>query len=162
MRENLKKAIEDVQFDGAWEQFKTKVYNTSVEVLGLRKRKHRDWFDENDPQISKLLEDKNQLHQKYLSASGKYCASLHQSFRSAKSSLQCRIRQMKYQWWSEVSKETQKAYDTKDSKALYHLIRQQSLCVVPIKSKDGFFSTKIPEGIMKRWTEHSTDLFYNP
>ena len=72
VRENLRKAIEDVQFDGTWDQFKA--YNAGVD---LRKRKLRDWFDENDRQISKLLEDKNKLHQEYLSASDKDRESLH-------------------------------------------------------------------------------------
>jgi hypothetical protein len=166
VRENLQKAMGEVQFDGTWDKFKTEVYSASVEVLGLRKRKHRDWFDENDPQISTLLEDKNKLHQQYLSASDKDRESLYQSFRSAKSSLQRRLRQMKNQWWMDISKQIQEAYNSKDSKALYHLIREafgpQSSSLVPLKSKDGSLIYKDPEGIMKRWTEHFTDLFYNP
>ena len=34
--------------------------------------------NENDCQISKLLEDKNKLDQQYLNASDKDCKSLHQ------------------------------------------------------------------------------------
>ena len=59
--ENLQEAIEDVQFGLTWDQFK--VYNAGVEVLGRRKRKHHDWFDENDRQISKFLEDRHKVHQ---------------------------------------------------------------------------------------------------
>jgi hypothetical protein len=90
--------------------------------------------------------------------------SLYQSFKSAKSSLQCSIRTSNENpVVTDISKETQKAYDSKDSKALYHLIRQlfgpQSSSVVPLKSKDGSTIHKDPEGIMKRWTEHFTDFF---
>ena len=73
---------------------------------------------------------------------------------------------MKNQWWLDISERTQKAYDSKDAKTLYHLIRQvfgpQSASMVPLRWKDGSLLHKSPESIMKRWTEHFTDLFYNP
>lgn len=52
------------KFNITWDQFKTKVYNTGIEVLGLRKRKHWKWFDEHDPEIKSLLKVKNDVHQK--------------------------------------------------------------------------------------------------
>ena len=64
MRNNLCNTFENVEFDGTWDQLKTNLYNIGVDVLGLKKRKHRDWFDENDFEISKLIETKNLLHQK--------------------------------------------------------------------------------------------------
>ena len=54
-----------MQFDSTWDQFRTKVYWISIVILGLKKQKHRDWFDENDHRINKLLEKKNKLYQKY-------------------------------------------------------------------------------------------------
>ena len=62
-------------------------------------------------------------------------------FKEAKASLQCKVRQMKNNWWSEISTEMQNAYDRKDSKALYKLVRQvfgpQRSTVAPMKPKDG-------------------------
>ena len=73
---------------------------------------------------------------------------------------------MKNQWWLSIFEKTQKAYGSKDAKSLYHLIRQvfgpQSSSMVPLRSKDGSLLHMSPEGIMTRWTEHFTDLFYNP
>ena len=71
---------------------------------------------------------------------------------------------MKTKWWSEVSAEMQRAYECRDSKALYNTIRlvfgsQPSKLV---KSKDGSVLIKDATGIMTRWTEHFTDLFDNP
>ena len=43
---------------------KDKVYKVGIEVLGLRVRKLRDWFNENNKQINKLFGDKSPLHQK--------------------------------------------------------------------------------------------------
>ena len=166
VRDNLQRAYEDVEFDGSWENFKSHVYNIGVEVLGLRKIKHRDWFDENDQEISSLLEAKNTLHVKHLNASGSDRVMLEQSLKEAKSSLQRKIRQIKNQWWSTISTNIQKAYNRKDSKTLYQLISKafgpQSSSVVPVKSRDGSTLHKDPESIMTRWTEHFTDLFYNP
>ena len=110
---------------------------------------------------------KNKLYRKYLGASGKDQESSLKAFRSAKSSLQGSIRKMKNQWWLSISEETQKAYDMKDAKTLYHLFRQvfgpQSSSVVPLRSKDELPpSIRVLWVIMTQWTEHFTDLFYNP
>ena len=73
---------------------------------------------------------------------------------------------MKNRWWSEISAESQRAYDCKDSKSLYSAIRQvfspQPSTMVPLKSKDGSVIIKDAVGIMARRTEHFTDLFDNP
>ena len=166
MQESLSNTFENVEFDGTWDQFKTKVYEVGVDVLGLRTRIHRDWFDENDAAITKLLEEKNQLHQKLLNTTGASRVAAEKCFKEAKASLQTKIRQMKNQWWSGVSADMQNAYNQKNSKALYSLIKQvfgpQRSTVSPLKSKDGEVLIKDTDGIMARWTEHFKDLFYNP
>ena len=40
--------------------------NTAKDVIGIKRRKHRDWFDENDVEIQCLLKKKQQLHNKTL------------------------------------------------------------------------------------------------
>ena len=52
------------------DQFKPQVSTVAVDVLGIEKTKHRDQFDENDAAISKLLNEKNRLHEKHLSTDG--------------------------------------------------------------------------------------------
>ncbi|CAI9730335.1 Hypothetical predicted protein [Octopus vulgaris] len=73
---------------------------------------------------------------------------------------------MKYKWWTGISEKIPRAYICKDLKTVYHLIGQvlglQYSFVIPLKSKDSCFLFKDHEGIMKRWTEYFTDLFYNP
>ena len=70
VRETLRNTFDNIIFDGTWEQFKTQVYTVGVDVLGLKKSKHRDWVDENDAAITKLLKEKNMLHEKVLSTEG--------------------------------------------------------------------------------------------
>lgn len=41
-------AFEDIKLDGTSDQFKNKIDNTNVDVLGFRKRKHQNGFDEHD------------------------------------------------------------------------------------------------------------------
>ncbi len=47
--------------EGKWCTFKNSIYAVAADTLGFVKRSHRDWFDENDPAISKLLD---MLHKK--------------------------------------------------------------------------------------------------
>ena len=76
------------------------------------------------------------------------------------------IRQMKNNWWSKISAEMQNAYNRKDSKSLYKLVRQvfapERSTVAPMRSKDGRVLIKDAEGTLARWTEHFKDLFLNP
>ena len=73
---------------------------------------------------------------------------------------------MKCEWWSNISKEVQKAFDLKDAKTLYGLLNQvlvpTSSLVTPLKSKDNTTLIKDPNKIMQHWQEHFKDQFHNP
>jgi hypothetical protein len=158
--------FENLHFDGSWENFKNQVYTTGVEVLGLNQKKHRDWFDENDVAIKQLIETKNFLHKSLLNSNLTDRAQVEKSLKEHKAILQRELRVMKTRWWSNISSEVQSAFGQRDSTRFYGLLRQvfgpPSSCVVPVKSKDGSTIIKDPEGIMGRWKEHFTDLFFNP
>ena len=53
-------------FDESWESFIDQFYATAVEVLGLKRNVHRDWFDDNDQGITELLQAKRTLSDKLL------------------------------------------------------------------------------------------------
>ena len=40
-----------------WSQLKTIVFDTAAKVIGFRKTRHKDWFDKQDPEARKLLDD---------------------------------------------------------------------------------------------------------
>ena len=42
-----------------WDQFKNIVNETAKSVLGPKQRVHQDWLDDNDEQITQLLQEKN-------------------------------------------------------------------------------------------------------
>ena len=49
-----------------WKNIKNLLQTTALETLGPIKRKHHDWFDENDPEIQSLLDHKHKLHLAFL------------------------------------------------------------------------------------------------
>lgn len=63
--------------------------------MGYVECKHRDWFDEIDSNISKLLEAKRRKYLKYLGAYEKERAVLLRSFKSAMLLLQRNVLRMK-------------------------------------------------------------------
>ena len=53
--------------EDSWTSFRDTMYAAAYETLGFTKRKHQDWFDENNEEITKLLEKKKRLHRAYVS-----------------------------------------------------------------------------------------------
>ena len=60
----LKHSSEDV--DENCTVFRDTVHFSVMDSLGPVFRKHQDWFDENDKNIQRLLEEKHQKHKAYL------------------------------------------------------------------------------------------------
>ena len=69
--EALRNTFDNIDVGGSWEQCKTQLYTVPVDVRGIKKTNHRDWFDEKDASITKFLNEKNKLHEKLLSTGGR-------------------------------------------------------------------------------------------
>ena len=69
--------LEPLNKENMWEDFKEKVYNTAKDVIGIKRRKHQDWFDENDAEIQCLLKKKQQLHNKTLIPNVYVCVCMY-------------------------------------------------------------------------------------
>ena len=61
------------------------MYAVGAEVLGCKQREHRDWFDENDAALTKLLETKNKLDVEFLNATDARRTAAVKSFQGSKS-----------------------------------------------------------------------------
>ena len=65
LKETLEERAQQIQiFDNvveSWEAFRDEVYRTAYETIGQPKRKHQDWFKENNDEINNLLEEKNRI-----------------------------------------------------------------------------------------------------
>jgi len=46
----------------AWQDFKSRVLDASESTLGFVRRKHQDWFDDNDQEIQTPLDQMHQQH----------------------------------------------------------------------------------------------------
>ena len=53
----------DDDLEAAWSSFRYAVYNTAKSVLGHPRKKHQDWFNENNQEILSLQAEKTQLTQ---------------------------------------------------------------------------------------------------
>ena len=69
--------------EAAWSSFRDAVYNTAKSVLGHPKKKHQDWFDDNNQEIFGLLAEKRAAHAAWLS--NKDCTAKHDRFKKVRS-----------------------------------------------------------------------------
>ena len=166
-RADLVSAFNQVDFTNCnWDSLKDVLYQKGSEVLGLRRVKHRDWFEENSEEINSLIEEKRKAHLRLLNATADGRPTAASQHSAIKANVQKRIRQIKNKWWSDLSKDIQLAHNQKDTKRFYSLLRQaygpKSSSLTPLLSKDGETLHKSPDEILDRWYEHFRDLFHNP
>ena len=146
----------------SWERFSNVLYTASAEVLGRKRRKHRDWFDENDFEIQAILENKNKRHNNYLSNPSTSNAT---AWREARSSTQGQIRELKNQWWLGRAVEIQGYADGGKMKEFYDAIKAvtgpTANRLVPLRSEDGVTLLKDKVQILKRWSSYFSSLLNN-
>ena len=167
IKSSLMAAFDQVDFTSLdWDGVRDVIYGKGVEILGLKSTKHRDWFDENADEVNSLIDAKRKAHLKLLNSSPADRQSSADQYSSAKRIAQRRIRQIKNKWWSDLSDDIQTAYNRRDLKEFYGLLRQaygpKSSSVSPLLTKDGNTMLKSPDEIGDRWYEHFRDLFHNP
>lgn len=95
-----------------WQSFKDQVVKITMEVLGFTLRKDQDQFDDNDPKISRLI-DENQWV-KNMAESDPSSIVKQQYFIALKTLVQKKIWQIKSEWWIAKAAETQAFMDRCD------------------------------------------------
>ena len=139
----------------SWDIFKDITLKISEEVLGHPARKHRDWFDENDPLIKPLLNRLHKLHIDTIEDSTDTAKS--ELYRTCKQEVQKHLRNMQDTWWKARAAELQSAADRRDFKTFYQGLKAVYGPVhkasQSIKSKDGVLLTE-PSKVRDRWAEH--------
>ena len=156
--------LEPLKQENVWEDFKEKIYRTAKDVLGIKKRKHQDWFDENDATIQGLLKKKHRLHEKTLlpNLTTVEKEKADAALRKTKAEAQKRLRDIQNAWWEEKAQALQSASDARDSKTMYQLLKEvygpQQSSFAPLKSKDGKKIFRTPKEIQERWREHYSEL----
>lgn len=147
-----------------WTAFRDIVYSTSLTHLGQNTRKHQDWFDENDEAIQKLLDEKRQVHRDFQHDTSS--ASKKAAFKSIKSKVQTKLREMQDSWLSNKADEIQKYADSNNSKRFYDALKTiygpQSSGTSPLLSADGTTLLTEKKAILVRWADHFNNVLNMP
>ena len=145
----------NTSLDAKWDSFKTTTMRVSEEVLGKPKRKHRDWFDENDPEILPLLNKLHDLHLEW--HDDKANQDKHKEYATCKQQVQRSLRDMQDKWWKDRADELQAAADMHDMKTFFKgldaVYGPKIKVSSSIKTKDGQVLTE-PASVLERWAEH--------
>ena len=159
MDEKLQAVTITENIEESWGRLRDVIYESSKEVLGFSQRKHQDWFDVNDAIIYKELQEMYSRHRDWMA--DKACNQKKIQYRSAKSSIQAKLRNMKQHWWEEKAKTLQESADKHDMKSFYQNLKgvfgpNKDGCS-PVLSADGNLLTA-RQDILKRWGEHFKDV----
>ena len=139
-----------------WATFRDIVYATGLEVVGTTKRKHKDWFNENNEHIQSLLDEKHRLHRAHIndpSSTAKEAA-----FCNIKRNIRLELRRKQDKWLSEKTNKVQCFADHNDLKNFYSALKTvygpTSSGSSSLFSADENVLITDKEKILERWAKH--------
>ena len=144
-----------------WKTLKNAVLVSCKEVLGSPLHKSKDWFDDNNEEISELLARKRSALQSHLADPS--CDRKKLTYRQVCSLVQRKLRTIQNEWWQETARRIQLYADLGDTRNFYQALKAvygptvQVQC--PLKSADGESLCTDKESILNRWSEHYATLF---
>ena len=143
-----------------WNSLKSAITDTCNEFLGLKQRKHQDWFDENDNDINKVTADARKALREYLKDPRNEAKK--KRHRELKAQVQVRTRALKNQWWVNKSREIQSLADSNNTRGFFRETRAvfgpSHQGPAPLRSKDGNALLRDQNDINARWKEHFSEL----
>ena len=154
----LTAGVQDIE--EIWSKFRDTTYSAAAEVLGFVKRKHQDWFDENDVEIHVLLKDLHESHRKLIA--DKQSSKNRNAYQAIKHTTQRHLRAMKNKWWDDKANEMQAAADAHNTKVLFEGLRAiygpRANGSTPILKSDSTTLLTDKGEILARWAEHFNSL----
>ncbi|KAL3045274.1 hypothetical protein OYC64_013520 [Pagothenia borchgrevinki] len=143
-----------------WGTLSTSIMNSCKNILGQKKRRHQDWYDENDTEIQQLIDIKRQTFITW--QNNIHCKVKRAAHAKAKAAVQTQVRKLKNQWWTKKALEIQQLADSGDTRGFFDATRAvygpSYRCLTPLRSKDGLLLLKDKDAIANRWKEHYKDL----
>ena len=156
--------LDQENVDTAWASLQKVVYETAMECVGPTTRKHKDWFDENNLEIAKLLEDKHRAFKAHLDDPNN--PAKRDALRNIRSITQQKLRHMQDTWLSNKADEIQSYADRKDMKNFYAGLREiygpTTSGSSPLLDTDGTTLITDKEKILERWAEHFNNVLNRP
>ena len=134
--------------EGNWTVFRDTVHSSAMDSLEPVSRKHQDWFDKNDEEIQRLLEEKHQEHKAYLSDTSSVSNKV--AYLNVCKTVKTRPRDMQDFWLSSKADESQFFADSKDMKKFFDALKTQSSGTTPLLSADGTSLLTDKEAMLKR------------
>ena len=155
-------STQDVEKD--WETLRDLTYSCAIGAIGPVVRRHKDWFDENNTEVRKLLDEKLKAH---LACVGHPdCDVKKAAFRSIRGKVQSELRKMQDSWLSERADEIQGYADRNDSKNFYSALKAiygPSASSSPtLLSSDGSTLLTDQDKVLERWAEHFSNVLNRP
>ena len=153
LQESLSKI--EQEHDGleeGWRSFQEAVFS-AADTVGFVKRKHQDWYDENEEDIKKLIDKLHKAHKDHLD---------DKTSSKKKQDYQQKLRKMKNDWWEMKAEKLRAAADNHDMKTFHDGLRTvygpRASASIPVRSFDQ--STLLTEktDILARWAEHFSSV----
>ena len=147
-----------------WTVFHKTVLSSAASTLGHPSRKHQDWFDENDDEIQRLLEEKHRLHKAHQDDTSS--VSKKAAYSNICKTVQTKLRDMQDSWLRKKTEEIQSFADRKDMKKFHDALKTiygpKSSGATTLLSADGNTLLTDKEAILERWAEHFNSVLYRP
>lgn len=147
-----------------WNDLKTTIQIAAANTIGFVKKRHQDWFDENNHQIKAIIDQKRHARREW--ENDRASVSKESAYRQLKSAIQRQVREIKNSWWERKAEEIQGFADRHESRNFFSAVRAiygpTRPSTFPVLSKDGSEIIKDEETILNRWTEHFQDLLNRP
>ena len=147
-----------------WTVFHKTVFSSAASTLGHPSRKHQDWFDANDDEIQRLLEEKHRLlkaHQDDTSSVSKKAA-----YSNICKTVQTKLRDMQDSWLRKKTEEIQSFANRKDMKKFHDALKTiygpKSSGATTLLSANGNTLLTDKEAILERWAEHFNSVLNRP
>ena len=168
-RSSLSQRLLDANHDtsdpeASWCAIKNAINSTARETIGFVKRRHQDWFDENNLAIRDLIDQKRRARLAW--ENQPTSKNKEAAFRKIKATAQRTIRKLQNDWWIEKAKEIQGYADRHETRNFFQAVRTiygpTHSSSHPLSSADGQVLLKEEVAILTRWKEHFEDLLNRP
>ncbi|CAH2088107.1 unnamed protein product [Euphydryas editha] len=152
--------LDDGDLATNWSALSSQIVEAGTESLGLRKRVSEDWFDDNDQKLAEALQEHGALLKKQDNRHRDQ--DLSDKIKQSGSELRKMTRVMKDEWWMQKAKYLQWLSETKQLGLFYGEVRKiigtSHMSTVPLKTRDGSHHLTSKEDVLKRWSEHYSEL----
>ena len=104
---------EDVTLEKSWKQISDQLVESAINILGTKRKEHKDWFMERDSKIETLLDERNRAH--HASKNNHSSAQLRQRFAELRAAAIPRLGELDDSWWQDLVAQIEGCVDTNNT-----------------------------------------------